>query len=105
VIGLLAVGVVDAAQAFVGFSNPAPITVAALYVLARAVEATGAVDRLTAGLFPERPAGGRGQHRLELARMLALPGRGPVGARSDGRTGRARAAAAPGSARRSATAQ
>jgi di/tricarboxylate transporter len=54
VIGLLALGV----------------TVAALYVLARAVEATGAVDRITAGLFPERPAGGRAQQRLELGRML-----------------------------------
>ena len=32
VIVLLAAGVVSAEQAFSGFSNPAPITVAALYV-------------------------------------------------------------------------
>jgi hypothetical protein len=38
VIVLLAVGIIDANEAFSGFSNSAPITVAALYVLARAVE-------------------------------------------------------------------
>jgi len=41
---LLATGVVTPAQAFQGFSNPAPITVAALYVLARAVEKSGALQ-------------------------------------------------------------
>ena len=37
VVTLLVSGVVTPAQAFVGLSNAAPITVAALYVLARAV--------------------------------------------------------------------
>ncbi|HSG81810.1 MAG TPA: SLC13 family permease, partial [Gemmatimonadota bacterium] len=44
VIALLAAGVITPAQAFAGFSNPAPITVAALYVLARAVDKTGAIQ-------------------------------------------------------------
>lgn len=46
VIALLVAGVIDAKQAFAGFSNAAPITVAALYVLARAVEDTGALRPL-----------------------------------------------------------
>lgn len=49
VIVLLAAGVVDAGQAFSGFSNSAPITVAALYVLARAVEDSGALRPLVRG--------------------------------------------------------
>jgi di/tricarboxylate transporter len=43
VVALLVAGVIDAQAAFSGFSNPAPITVAALYVLARAVEDSGAL--------------------------------------------------------------
>jgi di/tricarboxylate transporter len=46
VIVLLAAGVIDANQAFSGFSNAAPVTVAALYVLARAVEDSGALRPL-----------------------------------------------------------
>lgn len=45
-IALLVLGVIDADRAFAGFSNPAPITVAALFVLARAVEKTGALQPL-----------------------------------------------------------
>ena len=44
VVVLLVAGVVTPAEAFQGFSNPAPITVAALYVLARAVEKSGALQ-------------------------------------------------------------
>ena len=44
VVILLVLGVVTPLQAFQGFSNPAPITVAALYVLARAVEKSGALQ-------------------------------------------------------------
>ena len=67
--GLAAVyvgGVVDEADAFSGFSNPAPITVAALYVLAGASERTGAMQSLTERAF------GRGtrHQRRQLARML-----------------------------------
>lgn len=44
VVVLLVADVVTPLQAFQGFSNPAPITVAALYVLARAVEKSGALQ-------------------------------------------------------------
>lgn len=44
VVVLLVAGVVTPGEAFQGFSNPAPITVAALYVLARAVEKSGALQ-------------------------------------------------------------
>jgi di/tricarboxylate transporter len=47
VVVLLLAGVIDERQAFSGFSNPAPITVAALYVVAGAAEATGALERFS----------------------------------------------------------
>lgn len=43
-IVLLLAGVLTADQAFMGFSNAAPITVAALYVVARAVDKTNALS-------------------------------------------------------------
>jgi di/tricarboxylate transporter len=49
VIAVLAAGIVTPAQAFSGFSNSAPITVAALYVVARAVEDSGAMRPLVRG--------------------------------------------------------
>jgi di/tricarboxylate transporter len=59
VVLLLVLGVVTPEQAFAGFSNPAPITVAALYVLARAVEKTGALQPLvSATLGRDAPARG-----------------------------------------------
>ena len=51
-VTLFLLGVVDAAEAFAGFSNPAPITVAALYVIAGAVQRTGALEWLTARTLP-----------------------------------------------------
>ena len=51
-VAVLVAGIVTAEEAFAGFANPAPITVAALFVLARAVEKTGAltpVVRMTLG--------------------------------------------------------
>jgi len=48
---LLVVGVIDEEQAFAGFSNSAPLTVAALYVIARGVEKTGALGSLVSGLL------------------------------------------------------
>jgi len=64
VIMLLIAGVIDAKQAFSGFSNAAPITVAALYVLARAVEDTGILRPLVAAALGE----GRGE-RMSLLRL------------------------------------
>lgn len=43
-VSVLTAQVVTPAEAFAGFSNPAPISVAALYVVARAVERTGILD-------------------------------------------------------------
>jgi len=48
---LLLAGVIDEAEAFSGFSNPAPITVAALYVLSAGAQATGIVELLTARIL------------------------------------------------------
>ncbi|HXV36785.1 MAG TPA: SLC13 family permease [Myxococcota bacterium] len=69
VIFLLVAGVVTPAQAFAGFSNAAPITVAALYVVARAVEKTGALERLTARILGTGADGGMSDRRV-LARLL-----------------------------------
>ncbi|HSM04716.1 MAG TPA: SLC13 family permease [Longimicrobiales bacterium] len=62
---LLLGGVVTPAEAFGGFSNPAPITVAALFVVARAVERTGALQPLV-----RRILGGGAGPRTSLLRLL-----------------------------------
>lgn len=64
-IVLLVSGVITAEQAFEGFSNPAPITVAALYVLAAGVERTGALQPVLAATL-----GRGGGLRTRLARLL-----------------------------------
>lgn len=64
VIVLLVGGVLTPDQAFQGFSNPAPITVAALYVLARAVSKSGALQPVVNSVL------GRGTGaRAALARL------------------------------------
>jgi di/tricarboxylate transporter len=65
-VTLLITGVIDETEAFAGFSNPAPLTVAALYVLARGAEKTGLMGPLVARLLGNRPRVGRGT----LARTL-----------------------------------
>jgi di/tricarboxylate transporter len=62
---LLVAGVVTPGAAFIGFSNPAPITVAALYVLARAVEKTGGLQPILSATLGH----GTGL-RSALARLL-----------------------------------
>lgn len=63
---VLVTGVVGPEQALSGFSNPAPITVAALYVLARSVEKTGALAPIVGRVL------GRGDGaRRTLLRLLA----------------------------------
>lgn len=64
---LLAAGVLDETEAFAGFSNPAPITVGALYVLAGAVDATGALRGFTDRILTAEP----GRRRADLARICA----------------------------------
>lgn len=71
VLFLLVAGVIDEEGAFSGFSNEAPITVAALYILAGAAETTGALDRLTSRALGEGPGdGGRGAERRHFARIM-----------------------------------
>ncbi|HEX2154024.1 MAG TPA: SLC13 family permease [Acidimicrobiia bacterium] len=61
---VLVTGVVTPEQALSGFSNPAPVTVAALYVLARAVEKTGALTPLVRRVL------GKGNSRASLTRLV-----------------------------------
>lgn len=65
VVILLFAGVIDTEQAFAGFSNPAPFTVAALFVVARAVAKTGALRP-----FTQRLLGTTGYVRRPMLRML-----------------------------------
>ena len=46
VVVLFLLNVIDSRDAFAGFSNPAPLTIAALYILAGAAARTGSVRRL-----------------------------------------------------------
>lgn len=65
-VTLFVVGVIDEEQAFGGFSNEAPITVAALYVLTGAADATGALE----GHITRVLGSGRRQRpRRDLARV------------------------------------
>jgi di/tricarboxylate transporter len=67
-IALLVFGVLPEDEAFSGFANPAPITIAGLYVLAGAAETTGALSNLT-----DRALGsgrGSGSARRNLARVV-----------------------------------
>ena len=65
-VSLLLLGVINEEEAFAGFSNAAPLTVAALYVLARAADKTGLLGPVVAKLLGNSPKVGR----LALARLL-----------------------------------
>ncbi len=72
VILLYLVGVIDADEAFGGFAKEAPITVAALYVIAGAAEQTGALSRaISAVLGSRRPTSER-RAVLRVARVAAV---------------------------------
>lgn len=62
---LLLAGVVTPSEAFAGFGNPAPMTVAALYILARAVDKTGLLNPMVYSLM-----GKGGDGRGTLARLI-----------------------------------
>lgn len=65
VVVLLILGVIDIEEAFSGFSNPAPFTVGALFVVARAISKTGAIRPLTRSIM-----GNTGYTRRPLLRMM-----------------------------------
>lgn len=65
VIVLLLARIITPSQAFAGFGNSAPITVAALYILARGVEKTGLMQPILALLL------GSGSGRASLGRLSA----------------------------------
>ncbi len=65
VVVLLVLGVIDSGRALAGFSNPAPVTVAALYVLAGAVQQTGVLESVIGRLL-----GGASGPRSLLARVV-----------------------------------
>ncbi len=65
VVVLLVSDVLEPAKAFAGFGNPAPITVAALYVVAAGIERTGVLNRLVRAM-----AGRSVGERVTLARMV-----------------------------------
>ena len=62
---LYVLGITSASEAFSGFSNTAPITVASLYVLAGAVEKTGALQPLVSRLLAKPKS-----VRADLTRLL-----------------------------------
>jgi di/tricarboxylate transporter len=70
VAALVAPGVISTSAALAGFSNEAPVTIAALYVLAGAVLATGSLDGVTARLLSSQPRSIPRPGRMELARLL-----------------------------------
>ena len=69
---LLVLGVIDDKDALLGFSNDAPVTVAALYVLAGAAEATGAFEGLTYRVLgrSRAPEKGAAAGRRQLTRIV-----------------------------------
>ena len=69
-VTLLVAGVIDAGEAFAGFSNSAPLTVAALYVVAAAAGRTRVLEAIVARV--SRPGRSRGEpgERGALARLV-----------------------------------
>ena len=65
VVVLLVAGVIEPVSAFSGFGNPAPITVAALYVVAAGIERTGILSRIVDSVM----GSGEGERRT-LTRLL-----------------------------------
>ena len=63
-VSLLVADVIDASAAFAGFANPAPVTVAALYILAAAAQKTGLLAPVTSRLL------GSGRGRGSMVRLL-----------------------------------
>ncbi|MEM8609678.1 MAG: SLC13 family permease [Myxococcota bacterium] len=77
---LLLFGIIDPSEAFIGMSNPAVITIAALFVVAAGVKETGGLD-LAARLVLGRPrslAGGQLRMMFPVAALSAFLNNTPV---------------------------
>ena len=78
-VTLLVTGVIDVPEAFAGFANPAPMTVAALFIVARAVEKTGALQPLINATLGAGGAGSRlGRLLLPTAGASAFLNNTPI---------------------------
>ena len=55
-MALFLIGVIDSKQALQGFSNPAPVTIACMYVVAGAIDRTGALNPIVRSLTGARTA-------------------------------------------------
>lgn len=66
-VALVLTGVVGPREAFVGFSSPATLTIAGLFVVARAVQEHSGIDHALARLL------GRGERDRRVLTRLALP--------------------------------
>ena len=69
-VALLVAGVIDAGQAFAGFANSAPLTVAALYVVAGGRRAHARARGARGAGVPLRPRRGEPGERGSLARLV-----------------------------------
>lgn len=77
---LLTLGIIEPTQAFVGFSNPAIVTVGALYVVAAGIKETGGLDfvgRVVLGR-PRALAGGQLRMMYPVAGLSAFMNNTPV---------------------------
>ena len=74
---LLHVGIIEPSEAFTGFSNPAVITIAALFVVAAGVKETGGLDlagRVVLGSATRSLAGGQLPHDVSRSlRFVGIP--------------------------------
>lgn len=77
---LLAFGIIDPGEAFIGFSNPAIVTIGALFVVAAGVKETGGLDyaaRIVLGR-PRNLSGGQLRMMLPVAGLSAFLNNTPV---------------------------
>jgi len=77
---LLLTGIIDPSEAFTGFSNPAVVTIAALFVVAAGVKETGGLDLAARGVLgrPRSLAGGQLRMMFPVAALSAFLNNTPV---------------------------
>ena len=77
---LLLAGIIDPAEAFTGFSNPAVVTIAALFVVAAGVKETGGLDLIARTVLgrPRALAGGQLRMMFPVAALSAFLNNTPV---------------------------